>query len=691
MSKIIKKQAKERINRLKRIINHHRYLYHVKDKQEISDDALDSLKNELKELEDKFPELITEDSPTQRVGGRALESFKKVEHSVPMLSIEDIFTEDKLEAWEAYILRLLDKAVSRLSYFCEVKVDGLALALRYRDGVLEQAITRGDGKMGEDVTSNARTIEAIPLKFENFKIQNSSPEAPCPPLAWNQPLAENFKIPSELEVRGEIYIPIKDFEKFNKQREKEGLETYANPRNLAAGSVRQLDPNLASSRPLAFIAYDIITDVGAKHHSEEHDILEALGFKTDPFAKECVDIKCVAAHWKKMQKMRDKVPYQIDGVVVAINDNDIFQTLGVAGKSPRGIRALKFAPKQATTVVQDIKVHVGRTGAVTPLAVLEPVNVGGVTISRATLHNQDEVERLGVRIGDTVIIERAGDVIPKVVDVVKELRPARAKRFNIPNKCPQCGTELIRKEGEAIWRCPNTKCESRRLEHFNYFVSRAGFDIDGMGPKIIKQLNDEELISELDDIFTLKKGDLENLERFAERSAQNLIDSIEESKKITLAKFINALNIRHVGEETAIDLASYFGSIKELEKASLNELKGIDGIGEKVADGIYEWFEQKENKELVRKLLGAGVQIIPPKRVGQKLKGKTFVLTGSLKKLTREEAESRIRELGGHPTSSVSKNTDYVVAGEEAGSKLDKARELGVKVLSEEEFLKVLE
>lgn len=673
-----KQEAKKRIKKLKETINHHRYVYHVHDKQEISDEALDSLKHELKELEDKFPDLRTADSPTQRVGGEALDKFEKVEHSKPMLSIEDIFSKEELDKWEAYLRRLTDE---KFNYLCEVKVDGLALSLIYENGILKQAATRGNGKVGENVTENAKTIESIPLKLDIFKgIKNKDLEKNI----------ENAIKNGTIEVRGEVFIQKEDFEKFNKEKEKRGEEKYANPRNLAAGSIRQLDPNLTANRPLSFMAYGITTNVGAQYHSQEHEALKAIGFLTDSTAKECADTQCILEYWEDIQAKREDISYQIDGVVIAVNNNDIFDEIGVAGKSPRGVRAFKFAPKQATTIIEDVKVQVGRTGAITPIAILKPVRIAGVQISRASLHNFEEVERLDVRIGDTVVVERAGDVIPKVVEALKELRPAKAKKIKPPKFCPKCDTKLVKKEGEAILRCPNTKCESRKREHLYYFTSREAFDIDGLGPKIIDKLMDAELISDAADIFTLKKGDVLSLEGFQERSAENLITSINASKEIPFSSFINALNIRHVGAETAVDLAQKFGTIKKLQKASLEDIRSVDGIGGVVAEHLIEWFSDKHNVEFINKLIDSGIKIVPPKKVGTKLKGQTFVFTGSMEKLTREEAEEKVRELGGDPSSSVSKNTSYLVAGENPGSKYYKAKQLGVKILNEEEFLKLI-
>ena len=657
-----RQEAKKRIEKLKKVIDHHRYLYHVLDREEISDAALDSLKHELQRLEQQFPELITRDSPTQRVGGEPLKEFNKVKHSLPMLSIEDIFSEEELEDWEDYLRRLLaphQNLGEGLEYFVELKIDGFAVSLLYKKGVFTIGSTRGDGKTGEDVTQNLKTIESIPLKIENCKL----------------------KIPDLYEVRGEVYMEKKDFEKFS--------SAYSNPRNLAAGSIRQLDPKLAASRPLKFLAYDILTDTGQTVHSEEHRILPKLGFKADP-GRICRNLSDIINFKREIEKKRDKLPYQIDGIVINVNDNAVFKKLGVAGKSPRGARALKFSPKQATTRISDIKVQVGRTGAITPVAILEPVEVGGTTITRATLHNEDEIKRLGVKMGDTVIVERAGDVIPSIAGVLLKLRSGKEKEFHFPKSCPRCGRDLIRPAGEAIWRCPNSDCPARKRENLYHFTSKKSFDIEGLGPKIIDQLVDENLISQAPDIFQLKEGDLLPLERFAERKAENLIRAIEKSKKIALSKFIFALGIRHVGEETAMDLAEYFGGVKKIEKASKEELENIPDVGPKVSESTYNWFQKKQNLEFVDDLVKSGVEILPPPKIGKKLEGKTFVLTGSLESMTRAEAEKLIRLLGGHPLNSISKQTDYLLAGFEPGSKLKRAKKLGVKIISEKEFLKMI-
>lgn len=670
-------EAKKRAIKLREVINYHRYLYHVLDKQEISDEALDSLKHELKILEDRFPKLVAKDSPTQRVGGAPLASFKKIRHTVPMLSIEDIFTKEELDNWGNYLKRLTSKGVS---FFGELKVDGLALSLKYKNGLLEQASTRGNGVDGEDVTLNARTIESIPLKISIFKKLNH-------PKIKNK--LSTLLTKGVVEVRGEVFINKDDFTAFNKEREKRGEASFANPRNLAAGSVRQLNSKLTALRPLSFLAYDIVTDLGCDTHSLEHEMLNVLGFKTDSTAKRCKDLDEAYAYWENIQNKRSSIPYQVDGVVVTVDDNTIFFSLGIAGKSPRGVRAFKFTPKQATTVVKDVKFHTGRTGAVTPIAILSPAHIGGVTITRATLHNLDEIKRLDVKIGDTVIIERAGDVIPKIISVLKNLRNKNVRPIRLPAHCPQCKIKLIRKTGEVILRCPNNKCESRQIEHIKHLVSRQAFDIKGFGPKIIIKLLEADLISDPADIFSLNEGDFMQLKGFKEKSSKNLINAIEKGKKISLARFINALNIRYVGSETALDLAKFFGSIDRLKKTTLSELNIIEGMGEVTARYAYEWFKDKHNLDFIDKLLKVGVAIEKEKLIRKKLKGKVFIFTGTLKHITRDDAKKRVNLLGGSTSSSISLNTSFVVLGANPGFKYDKAKKLGIKIIKEKEFLKL--
>jgi len=699
-----KLDAQKRMEKLREVINHHRHLYHVLDKQEISDEALDSLKKELFDLEQQFPELITQDSPTQRVGGKPLKEFTKVRHSKPMLSFNDAFDKKDMKEWEARFEKI-HPGSSKQGYYCELKIDGLAIELAYKNGVLEVSSTRGDGLTGEDVTQNLKTVDAIPL---NLKIVNCK-----------------LKIPAQLVVRGEVFITKKDFERINKEQEKAGLKAYANPRNLAAGSVRQLDPKITASRNMDSFAYSLVTDLGQKTHEEEHQILKSLGFKTNPhnkFAKDLDEVQQFRDYW---EKHRDKLNYEIDGVVVILNDEKSFQRTGIVGKAPRGATAYKFSPRESETVVEDIIIQVGRTGVLTPVAKLKPVSIGGTTVSRATLHNLDEIRRLGVKIGDTVIVGRAGDVIPDVKKVLKELRTGKEKEFRMPKKCPVCG-ELVRKiEDQVAYKCINKNCPAIRREAIYHLISKKALDIDGVGPKIIDQLMDAALINDAADLFTLEKEDLLNLERFAERSAENTIKALQDKKKVSLNKFIYALGIDHVGEETALAIAKFAIAklkvsarggpasggkseslsrvqvkgtlkIKELtnffKHTKLEELQNIPDIGPIVAQSIFDWFQRSYNKKLLEKFEKAGIEIRIEKTSAksEKLAGKTFVLTGTLDTLGRDEAKDRIRELGGDVSSSVSKNTDYVVAGSEPGSKYDEAKKLGVKVINEKEFLKML-
>lgn len=654
-----KSEAKARIKKLKDEISHHRYLYHVQDKQEISEAALDSLKHELDELEKQFPDLITPDSPTQRVAGQPLDKFKKISHSVRMLSLNDCFDFEELGEWEKRIkkLALLDK----FDYYSEIKMDGLAVSLIYENGILKTGATRGDGKTGEDVTVNLKTIESIPLKLKQ----------PFPKIA---------------EIRGEVYMSKQNFEKLNKNQEKK----YANPRNVAAGTIRQLDPKVVAERNLDFMAYDIKTDLNLTTHEQIHNKLIELGFKSNKLNQACKNLDEVERHYKKIEKLRDKLEYWFDGLVVNVNNLDLYKKLGVVGKAPRASIAYKFTAEQATTIIEDIQVQVGRTGALTPVAHLKPVQVAGTTVSRATLHNEDEIKRLDVQIGDTVIIQKAGDIIPDILKVLKNLRSKSSKKFIFPKKCPACGSEVIRRTGEAAHVCTNKNCFAQEKERLYHFVSKKAFDIDGLGPKVIDLLLENDLIATPADIFELKKGDLEPLERFAEKSADNLIIAIDHAKKISLARFIYSLGIRHIGEETAIDLANHYGSFQKLMAATLEELDNIHEMGEVMAKSVYNYFQDKKNIGLIDKLLSV-LDITNPKiNKNKKLAGKTFVLTGSLENMTRDEAKQRIRQAGGKISSSVSKNTDYVLSGQEPGSKHEKAKKLNINIISEKQLLTLL-
>ncbi len=660
-----KQQAKQRIEKLKKTINHHRYLYHVLDKQEISDSALDSLKKELFDLEQEFPNLITADSPTQRVGGKPLKEFKKIRHQYRMLSFNDAFSIEDMQDWQGRFMKLLsEKEKSSVNFYCELKIDGLAIELIYKNGIFTTGATRGDGSVGEDITQNLKTVEAIPLTIENKK---------------------------DLIVRGEVFVTKKEFESMNKLQKEKGLPVYANPRNIAAGSIRQLNPRVTSSRKLDSFAYELLTDFGQVTHEDKHKILKDLGFKTNKHNKYCKSLKEVLEFREYWIKERKKLDYEIDGVVVIINNNEIFEKLGVVGKAPRGAIAYKFPQAQSTTKVLDIKIQVGRTGAMTPVAVLEPVQVTGITITRATLHNEDEIKRLGIKIGDTVIVGRAGDVIPDIIKVLPELRTGHEKNFKMPANCPSCGAKLEKSETEVLLRCPNSKCIAKQRRNFYHFVSRTAFNIDGLGPKIIDRLFDEGLVNDPSDLFDLKESDVKSLERFAEKSAENLIKSIQDKKEITLAKFIYALGIRNAGEETAIDLAKHFGSLKKIREAQLEDFDSIKDVGPVVSKSIYEWFQDKSNLKFIDKLENKiKIESEKSSQSSEKLSGKSFVITGSLESMSRDEAKAKIRELGGDVSESVSLKTGYVVVGSEPGSKADKAKKLGVKTLDEQEFLKLI-
>jgi len=694
-----KEDVKKRIEKLRKEINYYRYLYHVLDREEISAEALDSLKKELFDLEQQYPDLITPDSPTQRVGGKPLKEFKKLKHPTPMLSFNDCFSKEDMIAWEKRFMDFLGGRVyqSEKFYYCELKLDGLAMEFHYEDGIFVCGATRGDGYIGEDVTQNLKTIEAIPLRLLDKEeiIENLKKEKLFHIV---EKIKDDF--PKKIVARGEIFMHKKELERLNQEQIKKGLKPFANPRNAAAGSVRQLDPKVTASRKLDSYAYILVTDFGQKTDEEEHLILKALGFKINPYNKPAKNLEEVFEFHDYWTKHRDKLPYEIDGIVVILNNEKDFNRAGYVGKAPRAAIAYKFALKQATTIVKDILVQVGRTGVLTPVAVLDPVNVGGVTISRSTLHNFEEIKRLGLKIGDTVIVGRAGDVIPQILQVLPDLRTGKEKEFQIPKRCPMCNSPIIKEEGGIIYRCSNKKCFAITRRSLYHFVSKDAFDMVGVGPKIIDRLLEENLIHDAADLFELKEGDLMVLERFGEKSAKNIIESIQSHKKIDLARFIYALGILHIGEETADVLAAYLLKIKNIKKAtdlleamkkvSREDLESIEDIGPKVAESIKNWFEEKNNQKLLEKLDKVGVEIEKPETVSLKLKGKTFVLTGTLSTMTREEAKERIKRLGGKVSSSVSVQTDFVVAGTEPGSKYDKAKELGVKILKEEEFLEMI-
>lgn len=674
--KISKEEAKKRIAKLREVINRHRYLYHVLNKEEISGEALDSLKHELYSLEREFPDLVTADSPTQRVAGSPLPEFKKIRHKVRQWSFNDVFSEEEIKDFDERIKKDLSKKLNYkggVEYAVELKIDGFKIILTYEKGLLKNAATRGDGEVGEDVTQNVKTIESIPLRI-NKEIN--------------------------IVAEGEIWMGRKEFEALNALQKKRGEQLFANPRNVAAGSIRQLDPKIAASRKLDSFIYDVAESSVSvpKTQDSELEFLKGLGFKVNQNFVLCRDINEVIKFWKDWNKKRDKTPYWIDGIVVKVNERRFQEAIGYTGKAPRYAIAFKFSPEEVTTIVEDITVQVGRTGALTPVAHLKPVSVAGTTVSRATLHNEDEIKRLGVKIGDTVIIRKAGDIIPEIVEVVSGLRTGKEKEFKMPWKCPVCGSPVKKEilgEGEkksAALYCANKNCFAQELERLIHFVGRKGMNIDGLGEKILEQLMNEGLISDAADIFELKKGDLTPLERFAEKSADNLIEAIEKSKKVPLGKFLFALGIRHVGEETAELVANRFAGTDKILKASKEDFEKVGGIGKVVAASLDEWFADSRNKKLLSRLLGY-IRVIPPeKSAGRNLKldGKTFVLTGELDSMSREEAKRRIKSLGGKISGSVSAKTDFVVTGKNPGSKFDKAKELGVKTIDENRFLKML-
>jgi DNA ligase (NAD+) len=675
-----KSEAKNRIDKLKKEIDRYRYSYHVLDKLEISDAALDSLKNELFKLEQEFPEFITPDSPTQRVGGRPLDKFRKVAHSAPMISLYDAFSEQDMRDWEKRNQRILkDEKIN--GYFCELKLDGLAVALRYDKNIFSLAATRGDGRTGEDVTQNLRTVESVPLALSNVTPEKLAKaglnEMSADYIA--QAIGSGF-----IEVRGEAIMSKKVFKELNEKYQKEGKPVLANPRNGAAGSIRQLDPRLAAERKLDFVAYDIATDLSFKTQKEKKALARILGFRVLDENKYCRDLEEVFAFHHYWEEHRDELPFEVDGIVVKADDLGIWPKLGTVGKGPRFMMAYKFAAEQVSTKVGGVRWQVGRTGVLTPTADLTPVSVGGVTVSHATLHNMDEINRLGLKIGDSVIIERSGDVIPKIIKVLENLRAGHEKQIEIPTECPQCGGGVEKIPGEVAYRCQNKDCFARKLRQLTHWAAKGAADIEGLGPKIIEQLLKEGLVGDIADFYSLKEGDLKPLERFADKSAENLVRSIQEKKEITLPRFIYGLGIRHIGEESAIVLAEKFGSLENIKKAEYDELDSIHDFGSIMAKSVFDWFKDDKNRELLQKLENFGLK--SKKHSGAKkqtLAGKTFVLTGTLKNLTRDQAKAKIRELGGNISSSVSKKTDFVLAGDEPGSKLDKARELGVRIIDE--------
>jgi DNA ligase (NAD+) len=665
------KDARDRAEKLRQTIDRYRYLYHVLDKEEISAEALDSLKRELAELEGKYPALITPDSPTQRVAGAPLPEFKKVAHKVAQWSFNDAFTEEDIAAFDERVKKVLKEKLGAdisPSYVCELKIDGLKIILEYEKGLLVRAATRGDGTIGEDVTLNVRTIESVPLR-----------------------LARSV----DIIVEGEVWMSKSNLLKLNKERAKAGEVLFANPRNVSAGSIRQLDPKIAASRKLDNFVYDLAQTDGTfpPTQAEELQYLEKLGFKVN--RERCVakNVTDIMKYWQTWKKDREKVDYLLDGIVIKVNERKYQDALGYTGKAPRFGIAFKFPAEQVTTIVKDIVFQVGRTGVITPVAVLSPVSVAGTTVARATLHNEDEIKRLDVRIGDTVIIQKAGDVIPDIVSVVKEMRSGKEKVFVFPTYIPECGGDgrIERIPGQAAHRCVDKSSFTLLRRKLRYAVSKSALNVDGMGPKIIDAFLEHGLISSLPDIFELEKDEILELPRFAELSAENIVKAVEAAKKTTLPRLIISLSIDHVGEETAYLLADHFKTMEKLRVAAKEDLEKINGVGPVVAQSLAEWFSSKANAKILDRLLShVKVEKAAPVASAAPLSGLTFVLTGTLSSLERTAAESKIRSLGGKISSSISKKISYLVAGAEPGSKLAKARELGVKVLSEQEFLKMI-
>lgn len=664
-----KAQAERRIQELRQIINHHNHLYYVLDNPEIPDAEYDKLMRELIDLESQFPELIVPDSPTQRIGGEPLAAFKRVTHREPMISLADAFSEGDLRDFHRRVTSVVGDQVE---YVVELKIDGLAISLTYENGILVTAATRGDGLVGEDVTHNVKTIKSVPLRIN-------------PPSG---------KFPSVIEVRGEIYLPKEGFKKLNEEREDMELVPFANPRNAAAGSIRQLDPKVAAKRPLSTFIYGIgyVEGIQFETHHEVLEFYKACGFRVNPHIKLFNSFDDVIDYCMSWREKRDLLPYEIDGMVIKVNSLQFQKMLGSTAKNPRWAIAYKFPAEQKVSVIEDIIVSVGRTGILTPNAVLKPVNIAGSTVSRATLHNEDYIKEKDIRIGDSVIVQKAGDIIPEVVEVIKEKRTGSEKEFKMPHHCPECGAEVIRIPGEAAYRCTGVSCPAQIRRSIIHFASRDAMDIRGLGPAVVSLLLSAGLVKDVSDIYFLKKEDLIPLERMGEKSADNLINAIQDSKKQPLSRLVYALGIPFIGSKASFLLAQAFGSMDKLKAATYDELIKIPEIGTKMAESIVTFFKQEQTNNLLERLKNAGVNMEEQKRSEgiRPLENLTFVLTGTLEKYSRNEAKEIIESLGGRVTSSVSKKTDYVVVGKDPGSKYDKAVELGVKIIDENEFDKLI-
>ncbi len=683
-------QAAKRAAVLRREINELRYRYHVLDDPAVTDEIYDSLTRELKRLEEQFPRLRTPDSPTQRIGGRPLAKFRAVAHGVPMRSLQDAFSPEEVAAWAARVAKLA--GAEHFQYVAELKFDGLATSLVYRDGVLALGLTRGDGTTGEDITENLKTIRAIPLRL-NLELAHAERFPPDLVSRVKRALARAKTI----EVRGEALMSKRAFAQLNAAQAQAGAALFANPRNAAAGSLRQLDPAVAAARQLDWYAYSLVTDLGQRTHDEEHGICALLGFQVHREIRVAASVEEIVAFHRQVFARREQLPFEVDGIVAQVNEEEVFARLGVAGKAPRGAVAYKFAARKATTVVEDIVVQVGRTGTLTPVAVLKPVSVGGVTITRSTLHNVDEIERLGLKIGDTVVVQRAGDVIPQITEVLVKLRTGGERTFHLPTRCPNCGSPVVRQliaageEEGTRYRCSNSRCSTQQLRQLRHFTSKAALDIEGLGPKILAKLVAAGLITDAVDIFTLKAGDAAALPGLGEKSVGNLMASIQARRVVSLPRFIYGLGIPHVGEQTAVDLAQHFHTLQRLRAAGLPDIDVVPNIGAVVAQSVSAYFRDQRNQRLIDRLLAAGVTVVPltaqpPRGVWT---GKRVVVTGTLQHFSRDQAKAAIRAAGGRPVEAVSPRTDLVVAGANPGSKLARAKQLGISIVTEAEFLRL--
>lgn len=669
-----KHEAEKRAKSLKTQLAEYDYEYYVLDKSTVDDAVYDGLKTELKKIEQEYPELVTSDSPTQRVVGAVLKGFKSVAHNVRMLSLNDVFDESEVDAWISRLKKIVDDDAD-IEYFGDVKKDGLACALVYEDGLLARAITRGDGLAGEDVTANVRTIRSVPLALRRTK-------------------ATSTLLKGRVEVRGEIVMYKKDFDQLNEQRQQEGLPLFANPRNTAAGTIRQLDTSLVAARRLHFLAYDMIATDNTllTSHTSIYERMAELGFSGGEYAKTLLDVNAIHAYFKEWETRREKLPYNIDGLVVKVNSRELYARLGIVGKTPRGAIAYKYPAEQTTTKVKDIFISIGRTGAATPVAILDPVVIAGSTVQMATLHNEGEIHRKDIRVGDTVVVRKAGDIIPEVVEPLVKLRTGEEKPFVMPIICPECGTKLVKQKlDDAVWRCPNKDCPARSQKHIEHFASKGALDIEGLGEKNVSTLLQAGLIHDQADLYTLTKEQLLTLDRFADISAAKLVAAIGQKKSPPLARFIFGLGIRHVGAQTAIDLANYFFTLDSLMSASDDQLASVDGVGAIVADALVAWFAEPANQRLIQKFEENGVVPQNVDKIGGPLTGKRFVVTGTLESMGREQAADRIRALGGIFQSSLGKDTDYLVVGKNVGaSKLTKAIRFGTKQIDESELEKML-